>query len=174
MPFLKALLLRCFLPLRFRDMRLISRRARRRASSSDGGSLSEGGFGIGGPPPRVSLTASSFLNAFRASFTFLGGPGRSLNSFLATCSASFLSRMTCVIVALDAVETPPAAALRVALSGYAKSVSGHWDPPRRRRQGRRGGGAGASLGCPTPAGREESATKLPMRNSILVCLYSAS
>ena len=97
MPFLKALLfLWCFLPLRFRDMRRISRRARRRASSSDGGSP-DGGFGIGGPPPRVSLTASSFLNAFRASFTFLGGPGRSLKSFLATCSASFLSRMTCVV-----------------------------------------------------------------------------
>lgn len=95
MPFLKALLfLWCFLPLRFRDMRLMSRRARRRASSSDGGSPSEGGFGMGGPPPLVSLTASS-LTALRASFTFLGGPGRSLNSFLATCSASFLSRMTC-------------------------------------------------------------------------------
>ena len=95
MPFLKALLLRCFLPLRFRDMRRISRRARRRASSSDGGSP-DGGFGMGGPPPpRVSLIASSFLTAFRASLTFLGGPGRSLKSFLATCSASFLSRMTC-------------------------------------------------------------------------------
>ena len=47
MPFLKALLLRCFLPLRFRDMRLINLRARRRASSSDGGSP-DGGFGIGG------------------------------------------------------------------------------------------------------------------------------
>ena len=95
MPFLKALLLRCFLPLRFRDMRRMSRRARRRASSSDGGSP-DGGFGMGGaPPPRVSLIDSSFLTAFRASFTFLGGPGRSLNSFLATCSASFLSRMTC-------------------------------------------------------------------------------
>ena len=96
MPFLKALLfLWCFLPLRFRDMRLISRRARRLASSSDGGSPSSaGGFGIGGPPPLVSLTASS-LNSFRAFFTLCGGPGRSLNSFLATCSASFLSRMTC-------------------------------------------------------------------------------
>ena len=95
MPFLKALLfLWCFLPLRFRDMRLISRRARRLASSSDGGSP-DGGFGIGGaPPPRVSLTASS-LNSFRAFFTLCGGPGRSLKSFLATCSASFLSRMTC-------------------------------------------------------------------------------
>ena len=162
MPFLKALLLRCFLPLRFRDMRRMSRRARRRASSSDGGSP-DGGFGIGGaPPPRVSLIDSSFLTAFRASLTFLGGPGRSLNSFLATCSASFLSRMTCVIVALDAVETPPAAALRVALSGYAKAVvSGRRDPPRRRRPGRRGGGAGASLGCPTPAGAWNSPTKLP-------------
>ena len=39
MPFLKALLfLWCFLPLRFRDMRRISLRARRLASSSDGGS----------------------------------------------------------------------------------------------------------------------------------------
>ena len=101
MPFLKAFDLRCFLPLRFRDMRRISRRARRRASSSDGGSPDggfggspDGGFGIGGPPPRVSLTASS-LNSFRAFFTLCGGPGRSLNSFLATCSASFLSRMTC-------------------------------------------------------------------------------
>ena len=95
MPFLKALLLRCFLPLRvFRDMRLISRRARRLASSSDGGSPSAGGFGMGGPPPLVSLTASS-LNSFRAFFTLCGGPGRSLKSFLATCSASFLSRMTC-------------------------------------------------------------------------------
>ena len=94
MPFLKALLfLWCFLPLRFRDMRLISRLARRLASSSDGGSP-DGGFGIGGPPPRVSLTASS-LNSFRAFFTLCGGPGRSLKSFLATCSASFLSRMTC-------------------------------------------------------------------------------
>ena len=95
MPFLKALLLRCFLPLRFRDMRRISRRARRLASSSDGGSP-DGGFGMGGPPPpRVSLIDSS-LTALRASLTFLGGPGRSLKSFLATCSASFLSRMTCV------------------------------------------------------------------------------
>ena len=98
MPFLKALLfLWCFLPLRFRDMRRISRLARRRASSSDGGSP-DGGFGMGGaPPPRVSLTASSFLKAFRASFTFLGDLSFlwSLNSFLATCSASFLSRMTC-------------------------------------------------------------------------------
>ena len=94
MPFLKALLLRCFLPFRLRDMRRMSRLARRLASSSDGGSP-EGGFGIGGaPPPRVSLIDSS-LTAFRASLTFLGGPGRSLNSFLATCSASFLSRMTC-------------------------------------------------------------------------------
>ena len=95
MPFLKALLLRYFLPFRLRDMRLINLRARRLASSSDGGSP-EGGFGMGGaPPPRVSLTASSFLNCFRASFTLRGGPGRSLKSFLATCSASFLSRMTC-------------------------------------------------------------------------------
>ncbi|CAH0379570.1 unnamed protein product, partial [Pelagomonas calceolata] len=93
-PFLKAFDLRCFLPLRFRDMRRISRRARRLASSSDGGSP-DGGFGMGGaPPPRVSLIDSSFLTAFRASLTFFGGPGRSLNSFLATCSASFLSRMT--------------------------------------------------------------------------------
>ena len=115
MPFLKALLfLWCFLPLRFRDMRRISRRARRRASSSDGGSP-DGGFGIGGPPPpRVSLIASSFLTAFRASLTFLGGPGRSLNSFLATCSASFLSRMTCVMVALYCVDS---ISFRVALSG---------------------------------------------------------
>ena len=103
MPFLKALLLRCFLPLRFRDMRRMSRRARRRASSSDGGSP-DGGFGMGGaPPPRVSLIDSSFLTALRASLTFLGGPGRSLNSFLATCSASFLSRMTCVVVGCLAV-----------------------------------------------------------------------
>ena len=136
MPFLKALLfLWCFLPLRFRDMRLISRRARRRASSSDGGSPSAGGFGMGGPPPRVSLTASSFLKAFRASFTFLGDLSFlwSLNSFLATCSASFLSRMTCVIVALDCVGSM---ALRVALSRDAKSrlLRG---APRRRRQGRR-------------------------------------
>ena len=98
MPFLKALLfLWCCLPLRFRDIRRMSLRARRRASSSDGGSP-DGGFGMGGaPPPRVSLTASSFLNAFRASFTFLGDLSFlwSLNSFLATCSASFLSRMTC-------------------------------------------------------------------------------
>ena len=120
MPFLKALLfLWCFLPLRFRDMRRISRRARRRASSSDGGSPSAGGFGIGGPPPRVSLTASSFLKAFRASFTFLGDLSFlwSLKSFLATCSASFLSRMTCVIVALDCVGSM---ALRVALSGLRR------------------------------------------------------
>ena len=98
MPFLNAFdFLWCFLPFRFRDMRLMSRLARRRASSSDGGSPSEGGFGMGGPPPLVSLTASSFLNAFRASFTFLGDLSFlwSLNSFLATCSASFLSRMTC-------------------------------------------------------------------------------
>ena len=113
MPFLKAFDLRCFLPFRFRDMRRISRRARRRASSSDGGSP-DGGFGMGGaPPPRVSLTASSFT-AFRASFTFLGGPGRSLKSFLATCSASFLSRMTCVMVALYCVDS---ISFRVALSG---------------------------------------------------------
>ena len=117
MPFLKALLfLWCFLPLRFRDMRLISRRARRLASSSDGGSPSAGGFGIGGPPPRVSLTASSFLNAFRASFTFLGGPGRSLNSFLATCSASFLSRMTCARGRRSTARWRPGVA-RGALSG---------------------------------------------------------
>ena len=138
MPFLKALLLRCFLPLRFRDMRRISRRARRRASSSDGGSP-DGGFGIGGaPPPRVSLIDSSFLTAFRASLTFLGGPGRSLNSFLATCSASFLSRMTCVVVGCLAVAQH--GGRRCAwLSGYAKAVvSGRRDPPRRRRQGRRG------------------------------------
>ena len=95
MPFLKAFdFLWCFFPLRFRDIRRMSRRARRRASSSDGGSPSAGGFGMGGPPPRVSLTASS-LNSFRAFFTLCGGPGRSLKSFLATCSASFLSRMTC-------------------------------------------------------------------------------
>ena len=94
MPFLNAFdFLWCFFPLRFRDMRRISLRARRLASSSDGGSP-EGGFGIGGPPPLVSLTASS-LNSFRAFFTLCGGPGRSLKSFLATCSASFLSRMTC-------------------------------------------------------------------------------
>ena len=117
MPFLNAFDLRCFLPLRFRDMRRMSRRARRRASSSDGGSP-DGGFGIGGaPPPRVSLIDSSFLTAFRASLTFFGGPGRSLNSFLATCSASFLSRMTCVIVALGCVGS---IALRVALSGLRR------------------------------------------------------
>ena len=118
MPFLKALLfLWCFFPLRFRDMRRISLRARRLASSSDGGSP-EGGFGIGGPPPRVSLTASSFLNAFRASFTFLGDLSFlwSLNSFLATCSASFLSRMTCVMSLYCVGST----ALRVALSRDAK------------------------------------------------------
>ena len=157
MPFLKALLfLWCFLPLRFRDMRRISRRARRRASSSDGGSPDggfggspDGGFGIGGPPPpRVSLIASSFLTAFRASLTFFGGPGRSLNSFLATCSASFLSRMTCARRRRSPASAS-AAALRVALSGYAKSVvSVRRGGPRRRRPGRRGGGAGASLGCP--------------------------
>ena len=116
MPFLKALLfLWCFLPLRFRDMRLMSRRARRRASSSDGGSPSEGGFGMGGPPPLVSLTASS-LTALRASFTFLGGPGRSLNSFLATCSASFLSRMTCARGRRSTARWRPGVA-RGALSG---------------------------------------------------------
>ena len=138
MPFLKALLfLWCFLPLRFRDMRRISRLARRRASSSDGGSP-DGGFGMGGaPPPRVSLTASSFLKAFRASFTFLGDLSFlwSLNSFLATCSASFLSRMTCVIASLYCVCST---ALRVALSRDAKAVvSGRRGAPRRRRQGRR-------------------------------------
>ena len=135
MPFLNAFdFLWCFFPLRFRDIRRMSRRARRRASSSDGGSP-DGGFGMGGPPPRVSLTASSFLKAFRASFTFLGDLSFlwSLNSFLATCSASFLSRMTCVIVALDCVGSM---ALRVALSRDAKSrlLRG---APRRRRQGRR-------------------------------------
>ena len=148
MPFLNAFDLRCFLPLRFRDMRRISRRARRLASSSDGGSP-DGGFGMGGaPPPRVSLIDSSFLTAFRASLTFLGGPGRSLNSFLATCSASFLSRMTCARRRRSPASAS-AAALRVALSGYAKSVvSVRRGGPRRRRPGRRGGGAGASLGCP--------------------------
>ena len=147
MPFLKALLLRCFLPLRFRDMRRMSRRARRRASSSDGGSP-DGGFGMGGaPPPRVSLIDSSFLTAFRASFTFLGGPGRSLNSFLATCSASFLSRMTCVIVALDAVAGGRRVA-RGALGDAKAGVSVRRGAPRRRRQDQLIVIRGASLGCP--------------------------
>ena len=121
MPFLKALLLRCFLPLRFRDMRRMSRRARRRASSSDGGSP-DGGFGIGGaPPPRVSLIDSSFLTAFRASLTFLGGPGRSLNSFLATCSASFLSRMTCVgTLYCVGSMAPPRCAWRSGCEGWGE------------------------------------------------------
>ena len=120
MPFLNAFdFLWCFFPLRFRDMRRISLRARRLASSSDGGSP-EGGFGMGGaPPPRVSLIASSFLTAFRASLTFLGGPGRSLNSFLATCSASFLSRMTCARRRRSAASARWTA-LRVALSRDAK------------------------------------------------------
>ena len=115
MPFLNAFdFLWCFFPLRFRDIRRMSRRARRRASSSDGGSP-DGGFGIGGPPPLVNLTASS-LTALRASFTFLGDLSFlwSLNSFLATCSASFLSRMTCVMVALYCVDS---ISFRVALSG---------------------------------------------------------
>ena len=58
---------RCFLPLRFRDMRLISRaRGVLASSSSDGGSPDGGG-----PhrkqrlPPRVSLIASSFERAAR-------------------------------------------------------------------------------------------------------------
>ena len=120
MPFLKALLLRCFLPLRFRDMRRISRRARRRASSSDGGSP-DGGFGMGGaPPPRVSLIDSS-LTAFRASLTLLGGPGRSLNSFLATCSASFLSRMTCVgTLYCVGSMAPPRCAWRSGCEGWGE------------------------------------------------------
>ena len=162
MPFLKALLfLWCFLPLRFRDIRRMSRRARRRASSSDGGSPSTGGFGIGGPPPRVSLTASS-LTALRASFTFLGDLSFlwSLNSFLATCSASFLSRMTCVIVALDAVAGGRRVA-RGALGDAKAGVSVRRGAPRRRRQGRLRVGKSASLGCPTPAGAWNSPTKLP-------------
>ena len=40
-------------------------------------------------------------------------------------------------------------------------VSVRRDPPRRRRQGRRGGTKGASLGCPTPAGDLKALQKLP-------------
>ena len=64
----------------------------------------------------------------------------------------------------DRCDCVGSTALRVALSGYAKAVvSGRRDPPRRRRPGRRGGGAGASLGCPTPAGAWNSQQSCPTR-----------